>query len=113
MIVFAKPVCRRPACRSTSRNCTSMARALGICRRVLLERAGLERLYVHILNGALFELVLQLLDHRQWLDDPRVELLYAGDQPDIYTPFFALPAEWCWQMTSTRRFVIAWSVKCT
>jgi len=60
---------------------------------VLLERAGLENLYVHILNGALFALVLQLIDQRQWLGDPRVQLLYAGDMSDICTPFFALPAE--------------------
>lgn len=66
---------------------------LGDLPAVLLARAGLERLYVHILNGALFALVLQLLDQRHWLDDPRVELLYAGDHADIYTPFFALPAE--------------------
>jgi hypothetical protein len=66
---------------------------LGDLPTVLLERTGLERLYVHILNGALFALVLQLLDQRQWLQDSRVELLYAGDLPDICTPFFALPAE--------------------
>ncbi|MGF6091337.1 motility associated factor glycosyltransferase family protein [Pseudomonas sp. 18173] len=60
---------------------------------VLLERTGLEKLYVHILNGALFALVLQLIDQRQWLGDPRVQLLYAGDLSDICTPFFALPAE--------------------
>lgn len=66
---------------------------LGDLPVVLLERQNLERLYVHILNGALFALVLQLLDQRQWLEDPRVELLYAGDLPDICTPFFALPAE--------------------
>jgi len=66
---------------------------LGDLQGVLLERAGLERLYVHILNGAIFALVLQLLDQRQWLDDPRVELLYAGDLSDIHLPFFALPAE--------------------
>ncbi|MCU0120651.1 DUF115 domain-containing protein [Pseudomonas sp. B2M1-30] len=66
---------------------------LGDLPTVLLERAGLERLYVHILNGALFSLVLQLLDQRHWLQDPRVELLYAGDLADICTPFFALPAE--------------------
>ncbi|MGE8064014.1 motility associated factor glycosyltransferase family protein [Pseudomonas sp. NPDC089569] len=66
---------------------------LGELPQVLLERPGLEKLYVHVLNGALFKLVLQLLDHRQWLDDPRVELLFAGDFPDIFTPFFALPAE--------------------
>lgn len=66
---------------------------LGDLPTVLLERAGLERLYVHILNGALFALVLQLLDQRQWLADPRVQLFYAGDLSDICTPFFALPAE--------------------
>ncbi|WP_085694618.1 MULTISPECIES: motility associated factor glycosyltransferase family protein [unclassified Pseudomonas] len=66
---------------------------LGDLPAVLLERPGLERLYVHILNGALFSLVLQLLDQRHWLDDARVELLYAGDLSDICTPFFALPAE--------------------
>lgn len=67
--------------------------ALGDLPQVLLERVGLERLYVHILNGALFALVVQLLDQRQWLEDPRVELFYAGDHPDLFTPFFALPAE--------------------
>ncbi|ANH97258.1 motility accessory factor Maf-2 [Pseudomonas koreensis] len=66
---------------------------LGDLPTVLLERAGLEQLYVHILNGALFALVLQLLDQRQWLADPRVQLFYAGDLSDICTPFFALPAE--------------------
>ena len=66
---------------------------LGDLPAVLLERVGLERLYVHILNGALFALVVQLLDQRQWLEDPRVQLFYAGDLSDICTPFFALPAE--------------------
>lgn len=66
---------------------------LGDLPSVLLERTGLRQLYVHILNGALFALVLQLLDQRQWLDDSRVELFYAGDHPDMFTPFFALPAE--------------------
>ncbi|MGN8122705.1 motility associated factor glycosyltransferase family protein [Pseudomonas sp. 22082] len=66
---------------------------LGDLPTVLLERTGFERLYVHILNGALFALVLQLIDQREWLQDKRVELLYAGDLPDICTPFFALPAE--------------------
>ena len=66
---------------------------LGDLPGVLLERAGLERLYVHILNGALFALVVQLLDQRHWLEDSRVQLFYAGDLSDICTPFFALPAE--------------------
>jgi hypothetical protein len=66
---------------------------LGDLQQVLLERLELERLYVHILNGAIFALVLQLLDQQQWLEDPRVELLYAGDQYEIQLPFFALPSE--------------------
>ncbi|MCO7568706.1 DUF115 domain-containing protein [Pseudomonas chlororaphis] len=66
---------------------------LGDLQLVLLERPGLTRLYVHILNGALFKLVLQLLDQQFWLTDPRVELLYAGDLSEIQLPFFALPAE--------------------
>ncbi|WP_160106526.1 motility associated factor glycosyltransferase family protein [Pseudomonas izuensis] len=59
----------------------------------LLQRTGLERLYVHILNGAVFSLVLQLIDQRSWLSDPRVELLFAGDLPEIQLPYFALPSE--------------------
>lgn len=66
---------------------------LGDLQNRLLERAGLERLYVHILNGSVFALVLRVLDQSQWLVDPRVELLYAGDQAEIQLPFFALPAE--------------------
>lgn len=66
---------------------------LGDLPSVLLEGAGLQRLYVHILNGAIFLLTLQLLDQRHWLGDPRVELRYAGDSPDIHLPFFALPSE--------------------
>ena len=66
---------------------------LGDLQLELLERVGVERLYVHILNGAVFALVLQLLDQQQWLSDPRVELLYAGDLAEIQLPFFALPSE--------------------
>ncbi|MGC5700257.1 DUF115 domain-containing protein [Pseudomonas sp. NFXW11] len=65
---------------------------LGDLQQVLLARPGLQRLHVHILNGALFKLVLQLLE-QPWLADPRVELLYAGDLQEIQLPFFALPAE--------------------
>lgn len=66
---------------------------LGDLQMELLARAGLEHLYVHILNGAVFALVLQLLDQQQWLGDPRVELMYAGDLAEIQLPFFALPSE--------------------
>lgn len=66
---------------------------LGDLQNRLLERAGLERLFVHILNGAVFALVLRVLDQSPWLADPRVVLLYAGDLAEIQLPFFALPAE--------------------
>lgn len=66
---------------------------LGDLQQVLLENPALQRLQVHILNGAVFALVLQLLDQQAWLSDPRVELAYAGDLAEIQMPFFALPAE--------------------
>ncbi len=66
---------------------------LGDLQQVLLELPALKRLCVHVLNGALFKLVLGLLDQQSWLSDPRVELSYAADHPEILLPFFALPAE--------------------
>jgi len=66
---------------------------LGDLQQILLERPTLQRLCVHVLNGALFKLVLGLLDQQSWLRDPRVELSYAADHPEILLPFFALPAE--------------------
>lgn len=67
--------------------------ALGDLQRVLLVDASLQTLHVHILNGALFALVLQLLEQDDWLSDPRVNLAYADAQSEILLPFFALPAE--------------------
>ncbi|MGJ7516019.1 motility associated factor glycosyltransferase family protein [Pseudomonas baetica] len=66
---------------------------LGDLQVELLLRTGFERLCVHILNGAVFALVLQLLDQQPWLNDPRVELRYAGDLTEIQLPYFALPSE--------------------
>lgn len=66
---------------------------LGDLQDALLQRPGLQRLQVNILNGALFVLVLHLLDQSQWLADPRVELGYAGNAAEIALPYFALPAE--------------------
>ncbi|WP_429183635.1 motility associated factor glycosyltransferase family protein, partial [Aeromonas veronii] len=48
---------------------------------------------VKIMNGALFALVLRLLDQQDWLTDPRVELMMAGDEGEVRLPFFALPPE--------------------
>lgn len=66
---------------------------LGDLQGVLLQRPELRHLHVHLLNGALFVLVLHLLDQSEWLADPRVELHYAGDATEIALPYFALPAE--------------------
>lgn len=66
---------------------------LGDLPRVLLATDTLQTLHVHILNGALFALVLQLLEHDDWLSDPRVRLVYADAAAEICLPFFALPAE--------------------
>lgn len=66
---------------------------LGDLQRMLLASDSLQQLHVHILNGALFVLVMQLLEHIDWLGDPRVVLSYADAHPEIQLPFFALPAE--------------------
>ncbi|UVL00104.1 motility associated factor glycosyltransferase family protein [Pseudomonas sp. B21-048] len=66
---------------------------LGDLQLELLQRSELIQLHVHILNGAVFALVLQLLDQQPWLSDSRVELHYAGDLVEICLPFFALPSE--------------------
>lgn len=66
---------------------------LGDLQRVLLASSALQQLHVHILSGALFALVLRLLEQDDWLSDPRVILGYADAQGEIQLPFFALPAE--------------------
>ncbi|WFC14023.1 motility associated factor glycosyltransferase family protein [Aeromonas salmonicida] len=66
---------------------------LGDLPRALLGRTGLKRLEVKIMNGALFALVLRLLDQQDWLADSRVELMMARDESEIRLPFFALPPE--------------------
>lgn len=66
---------------------------LGDLQRVLLACDRLQQLHVHILNGALFALVMQLLEQSDWFSDPRVVLDYADARTEIQLPFFALPAE--------------------
>ncbi|MFF7708610.1 6-hydroxymethylpterin diphosphokinase MptE-like protein [Pseudomonas sp. NPDC007930] len=67
--------------------------ALGDLPRVLLGREPLRRLRVYILNGALFAMLLEAMDHSDWLADPRVELAYADSEGEIRLPFFAMPSE--------------------
>lgn len=66
---------------------------LGDLAREFLRRQESQRLEVHILNEAVFALILHLLDQTDWLGDPRIELGLAGDAAEIQLPFFALPPE--------------------
>lgn len=66
---------------------------LGDLPRILLQRSTLTQLNVFIMNRALFLLTLSLLDHQDWLQDPRLCLTLAADEDEIRTPFFALPGE--------------------
>ena len=66
---------------------------LGDLITVLLERGSLARLNVRLLNRALFALALDLADQTHWLHDPRVTLGFAGEDDEIFLPFFALPPE--------------------
>jgi hypothetical protein len=66
---------------------------LGDLPRVLLALADVRELRVHLLNPAVFALALQVLDHTDWLADPRVTLAFAADQVDICLPFVAMPSE--------------------
>ncbi len=66
---------------------------LGDVPKALLKLNTLKRLNVYILNETIFALVISLLDHSDWLSDPRVELSLAGWQPEINSPFILQPAE--------------------
>jgi hypothetical protein len=66
---------------------------LGELPQVFLQRPALRRLEVRILNEAIFSLILHLVDQRSWLEDARVSLVLAGDDPEICQPYFASPPE--------------------
>lgn len=66
---------------------------LGDLQKELLARPRLETLHVHIMHHHLFTLVLALLEHDDWLQDPRLQLSLASDEQEIALPFFALPSE--------------------
>lgn len=60
--------------------------------RVLLHRPALARANVVVLHPGLLHLLLHLLDHRDWLADPRVQMHDGVAQRDVQTPFAAVPA---------------------
>lgn len=66
---------------------------LGDLQAAVLERASLKTLVVHILNEHIFKLVMQLLDQRHWLGDPRVVLQMACANQEIQLPFVPYAAE--------------------
>ncbi len=66
---------------------------LGDLQHELLSRRELNTLKVKILNESLFSLVLQLLDQRSWLSDPRVQLSLAGEDKELQPPYVVLPSE--------------------
>lgn len=76
----------------TARTIHLYGTGLGELATLLLTRPALQRLTVHILNEAIFSLVLRLLE-QPWLQDPRVELQLASHGREIGFPFVALPAE--------------------
>jgi hypothetical protein len=65
--------------------------ALGDLPRNLLARDELEKLYVVILSPAATFWSLVYFDHTDWLQDPRVELKYAGHEENVRRPFAAAP----------------------
>ena len=66
---------------------------LGDMQRVLLRRKKLKELNVLIMNGAVFALVLHLLDQTDWLADPRVSLDIAANSAVVQLPYVCLSSE--------------------
>lgn len=66
---------------------------MGDLQQQLLNREQLQQLNVCILNEYIFALVLQLLDQRHWLNNPKVELQLAATQADLQLPYAVLPSE--------------------
>lgn len=65
--------------------------ALGDLPRVLLGREALASLTVVLFNPSLVRAVLEHVDLSDWLDDPRVDLAWAGDRLEPDFPFAAAP----------------------
>jgi hypothetical protein len=76
-----------------SKQVTVYGTGLGDLQQQLLNRELLQQLTVCILNEYIFALVLQLLDQRHWLNNPKVELQLAATQADLQLPYAVLPSE--------------------
>ncbi len=67
--------------------------AFGDLIQLLLGRSQLKELHVHLMNEALFKVLLHVASQTMWLSDPRVHLHLASEFKDLQFPFFALPSE--------------------
>ncbi len=63
----------------------------GDLARELLKRKSIRQLNLVPLNLGLFHLLLHVLDHRDWLSDPRTQLWDPASQRAVSTPFAAIP----------------------
>ncbi|MCB1772777.1 MAG: motility associated factor glycosyltransferase family protein [Gammaproteobacteria bacterium] len=63
----------------------------GDLMRELLGRSHLERLHVVPLDLGVLNVLLQVVDHRDWLSDPRVQLHDPSGQERVNRPFAAVP----------------------
>ncbi|MBF0134960.1 MAG: DUF115 domain-containing protein [Magnetococcales bacterium] len=59
--------------------------------QTLLARPEITRLTVVLLNIGLFRQILEVMDHRTWLADPRTELLIWQEMDGVQKPFAAIP----------------------
>jgi hypothetical protein len=67
---------------------------LGDLPRVLLDRSALKKMAVFVLNSELFKAVLERVDCRAWLSDPRVYLAHASAMTTtIFGPLSVSPID--------------------
>jgi len=66
--------------------------AAGDLPRVLLQRPEIETLSVVLMSLQVAKASLGLLDHSDWLNDPRITLLTAATEQELHFPFACAPA---------------------
>lgn len=76
-----------------SNEATIYGPALGDTATLLLKRKALRKLYVVVLNKAIFIHSLQAVETMNWLADKRVHLMLATNNSEVSSPFCANPAE--------------------
>jgi len=59
--------------------------------KLLLARPSLSRLHIVVLNLSLTFTLLTALAESEWLEDPRVALLYGGEETHLRFPFTTIP----------------------